>query len=99
MIIRNPDEYELLGFEVNGGKRYKYNAVLINKQSNRIKRIPFGGKYPDGTPYEHYQDQVMGAYSRWDHNDERRRERYRARHNGENTHNTHTCHLFTSRCV
>lgn len=82
MIINNPEKYILLGFEVNRGRRYKYDAILENKHTKQKKRVPFGGKKADGTPYEHYRDQI-GRYREYDHGDENRRRLYRIRHRGE----------------
>ena len=83
--LSNPQNYDLIGFEVNKGKKFKYDAILKNKKTAELRRIPFGGKYPDGTPYEHFKDQI-GYYSKYDHNDEKRRTLYRKRHKGEEKH-------------
>lgn len=86
MIVENPENYVFVRFEVaRNSPRYKYYLVIRNKETGREKRIPFGGKHPDGTPYEHYRDTALGYYSRYDHNDRERRRRYRARHAGEET--------------
>lgn len=83
MIVTNPECYKLLGFEVNRGKRYKYDMILENKTTKQIRRVPFGGKKEDGTPYEQYHDQI-GHYRDYDHGDDNRRRLYRIRHRGEN---------------
>jgi hypothetical protein len=77
--IHNPQAYELIGFEVNKGKKHKYDAILKNKKTGELKRIGFGGKYPDGTPYPQYKDQ-LGYYSKYDHEDEKRRQNWLSRH-------------------
>lgn len=41
--------------------------------------VSFGGKYPNGIPYEQYKDK-LGYYSQYDHKDKERRNRYRKRH-------------------
>lgn len=79
MRISNPENYTLVGFEVNRGKRAKYNAVIENKYTKEKKRVPFGGKHPDGTPYEQYEDK-LGHYSQYDHNDLKRRHNWLSRH-------------------
>ena len=76
--LHNPDSYQIVGYEL-GGKKSKYIAILKNKKTGEFKRIPFGGKYPDGTPYEHFKDQI-GHYSKYDHNDEKRRDNWIKRH-------------------
>lgn len=72
--ISNPESYELLGFEVNKGKRAKYDAILENKKTKEKKRVPFGAK-----GYEQYRDKI-GKYSEFDHNDEKRKEKWIKRH-------------------
>ena len=42
----------------------------------------FGQKHPNGVPYEQYKDKI-GYYSKYDHNDKKRRDRYRQRHRGD----------------
>lgn len=82
MRVKYPNEYTLLGFEVNHGPDSKYFAVIEHKTTGKIKKIPFGGKYEDGTPYEQYKDR-LGHYSAFDHKDKERRRRWLLRH-GEN---------------
>jgi hypothetical protein len=70
-------DYKLKTFERSNTKNKKYNAVLINKTTKKIKRIPFGD-----SRYEQYKDSTgMGLYSNRDHNDKTRRDLYRNRHN------------------
>lgn len=85
VVIANPSSYRLVGFEVNHGNKHKYNAILENKQTHRQKKVPFGGKKEDGTPYQHYRDRI-GHYSKYDHLDKDRRQRYRIRHHGQDKH-------------
>jgi hypothetical protein len=82
MRLPNPEAYELIGFEVNKGKKSKYDAILKNKKTGEKKRVSFGGKYPDGTPYEQYHDKI-GYYSKYDHNDKERRRLYLLRHKND----------------
>lgn len=86
MIVKHPERYRFIRFEVARGTRFKYYLVIQHKQTGRLKHVPFGGKYPDGTPYEHYHDSALGYYSKYDHGDRARRARYRARHAGEEAH-------------
>jgi len=76
--LHNPENYEHIGFEI-GGKKSKYLAILKNKITGEKKRIPFGGKYPNGTPYEQFEDK-LGAYSQYDHKDLKRRHNWLKRH-------------------
>lgn len=82
MRLPNPDAYRLMGFEVNKGKKSKYDAILINKKTGVQKRVSFGGKYPDGTPYQHYHDKI-GYYKKYDHKDKERKKRYIIRHKND----------------
>lgn len=42
MIVENPDEYTLTGFEKSKTKYKKYDALLKHRETGKIKRIPFG---------------------------------------------------------
>ena len=66
--------YKLLGFEKGTGNK-KYNALLQDKKTKQIKKIGFGD-----IRYQQYKDNVLGLYSHLDHNDNKRRALYRARH-------------------
>jgi hypothetical protein len=79
MRIHNPENYTLLGIELNRGKKHKYDAVLKNTKTGENRRIPFGGKHPDGTPYDQFEDRI-GHYSEYDHGDQKRRDRWLKRH-------------------
>lgn len=73
MRIHNPLQYDLIGFEI-GGKKSKYVGILKNKKTGEKKRIPFGMK-----GYQQYHDK-LGHYSHLNHNDEKRRKHWIARH-------------------
>ena len=69
-------EYKLNGFEKATSVNKKYNAILVNKSTKKIKRIPFGA-----SDYEQYRDSTgLGLYSSKDHNNKKRRDLYRQRH-------------------
>lgn len=85
MIVTDPSQYTLETIQVHHGPRYKYVAILRHKNTGRTKRVPFGGKRADGTPYEQYHDKV-GHYAAYDHADRKRRALYRVRHAGEQNH-------------
>ena len=78
MKIDNPSRYKFLRFERSRNTSKKYDAILLNKDTNKEKRVPFGAK-----GYEQYKDKALGLYSKYDHNDKKRRELYRKRHFGE----------------
>lgn len=82
VVIQNPQEYKLVGFQVSNDKKHKYNAILQHKKTGKQRKVPFGGIKPDGTPYQHYQDKI-GDFRKYDHKDKERRQRYRIRHKGE----------------
>ena len=44
VVLQNPDNYKLLGFEISNNKNKKYDAILENKFTKELKRIPFGQK-------------------------------------------------------
>ena len=70
------NEYKLKGFEKATAVNKKYDAILVNKSTKKIKRIPFGD-----SRYEQYRDSSgLGLYSSKDHNDKKRRQLYRNRH-------------------
>lgn len=76
MKIQNPDEYDFIRFEESKSKNKKYDAILKHKESGKEKRVPFGDK-----KYEQYEDNTgLGLYSKMDHHDEKRREKYKKRH-------------------
>jgi len=84
MKVDHPEQYKFIKFEVaRDSLRYKYYLVLCHNETGRLKHVPFGGKHPDGTPYDQYCDRALGFYAKFDHGDRQRRDRYRARHAGE----------------
>lgn len=74
----NPSDYKLKGFKRSSTKHKKYDAILVNKKTQRELKVPFGD-----TRYEQYKDKALGLYKHKDHNDPKRRENYRKRHAGE----------------
>jgi hypothetical protein len=82
VVVKNPEQYKLVRFQVCRDKKHKYNAILENKKTGKQKKVPFGGIKSDGTPYQHYHDKI-GKYRKYDHGDKERRKRYVIRHKGE----------------
>jgi hypothetical protein len=79
VVVDNPNNFKLVGFRKSKTKNKKYEAMLENKKTEKIKFIPFGDKR-----YEQYQDKTgLDVYSHKNHNDKKRRELYRKRHEGE----------------
>lgn len=79
VVIKNPELYVLKGFEKSHLKDKKYNALLQNKQTGKIRKIPFGC-----SSYEHFEDKTKtGIWSHKDHKDKNRRKLYRLRHKDE----------------
>lgn len=82
MIIKDPQYWKLTGFEKSQSKNKKYDAILTNKFSSKVIRVPFGD-----SRYEQYKDNTgLGLYSSLNHLDNNRRKNYRARHQGEEKH-------------
>lgn len=68
-------DYKLLGYEKSKKKDKKYDAIIQNKKTKKIIRIPFGNIH-----YEMYRDLTgLNLYPNLIHNDKERRKRYRAR--------------------
>jgi len=76
-------------------KKVRYNQITFTIKApskNPLKKydvfqgktfiVSFGQKYPNGVPYEQYKDK-LGYYSQYDHDDKKRRDRYRQRHRGD----------------
>lgn len=78
-------EYKFIRFVRSKNKSKKYSAILQNKKTKRQVKVDFGSIKADGTPYEQYKDSTgLGLYSKYNHNDEKRRDRYKARHKNDN---------------
>jgi hypothetical protein len=79
MILENPENYKFIKFQKSNTKNKKYDAILMNKKTNKIKRVPFGdvryNQYEDTTPLKLYKN--LNTF------DKERRRLYRLRHAGE----------------
>jgi hypothetical protein len=61
-------------------KNKKYRAVL--KTDPDGDHVDFGAIRPNGTPYQQYRDSTpLKLYSKYDHGDKDRQQRYIKRHN------------------
>jgi hypothetical protein len=80
-------------FRVSRRRDKKYDAVFDN---GRV--VPFGGIRKNGVPYDQFRDQTgIGAYSKYDHNDEQRRARYYMRHGPFNKMKPYTADWFSAK--
>lgn len=73
MIVED-NNYKLIGFRKSNNKNKKYDAIILNKNTNKQNIISFGS-----IGYQHFKDR-LGAYKHLNHNDSTRRERYYKRH-------------------
>jgi hypothetical protein len=76
VVVQNPEEYKLIGFEISPQKYKKYNAILRHNTTGRLKYVPFGD-----TRYQHFRDSTgLNVYSNLDHGDRKRQINYLKRH-------------------
>lgn len=79
MIIKNPNHYILVGFQKSLTNNKKYDALLRNKSTMKIKKVPFGD-----LRYQQFKDRTpLKLYSHLDHNDVNRRRNYLSRHQND----------------
>jgi len=79
MIITNPNNYTLINFRKSKTKNKKYDAILMDMKTNKLKYVPFGD-----VNYNQYKDRTgLNIYSNKDTMDIKRRDLYRKRHAGE----------------
>jgi hypothetical protein len=77
-------DYSFIKFRKSTKKDKKYDALLLNKKTNNIVIVRFGGIKSDGTPYEQYEDKTnLKLYKKYNHYDQDRRERYIKRHKND----------------
>lgn len=68
-------KYTFLGFRESNSYNKKYDAIIKNKNTNKIVSIPFGDKR-----YEQYKDSTpLKLYKKLNHMDKKRRDAYRKR--------------------
>lgn len=76
MSVFPPSEYKFIKFKKSNTKNKKYDAILMNKKTNRKKTISFGDKR-----FEQYKDSTnLKLYKNLNHLDQNRRKNYWARH-------------------
>lgn len=71
------NNYIHIGFTKSHIKNKKYDAILKNKFTGQIKKVPFGDQR-----FQHYRDSTgLNLYSHLNHLDKKRRDLYYKRHN------------------
>jgi len=67
-------DHTFIKFTASHTRGKKYDAIITDKAGNMF-RIPFGA-----VGYQQYKDRALGLFAKCDHNDEKRRKSYQARH-------------------
>ena len=68
-------DYKFIRFEKSNKINKKYDAIIENKKTKKLIRIPFGQN-----EMKQYRDSTgLGLYSKYDHNDKKRRELFKKR--------------------
>lgn len=76
MTYYKKTDYKLLGYQKSKTQNKMYDALLEDKKTKRIIKVPFGDKR-----YENYRDMTgLNLYPNLIHNDKNRRRLYRIRH-------------------
>lgn len=92
MRVTNPDNFTLKGFRKSQTAGKKYDAILEQKKTKRIRHVPFGD-----IKSSHFRDVTpLKLYSHLNHNNKERRESFRARH-GENAKYKYSSAWFSTR--
>ena len=70
------DRFRFIKFQKAKDPLKKYEAIIEDVKTRRRQRVPFGS-----SAFQQYRDSTgLKIYSRLDHNDEKRRQDYLARH-------------------
>ena len=78
MVYYSKRQYKLLGYERSKRKNKMYNAILLNKKTNREVIVPFGDN-----KMENYWDKTgLNLYPNLIHMDKKRRKAFRSRMRG-----------------
>ena len=76
MTYYSKKDYKLLGYRKSTRKSKKYDGILENKKTKKLKYVPFGAY-----GYENYHDLTgLNLYPHLLHGDKKRRKLYRTRH-------------------
>ena len=79
MSLSPAKDYKFIKFVRSSNPNKKYDAILENKSTGRRKKISFGQRGAD----QYHDATGLKFYSKFDHNDPKRKKLYRARHEGE----------------
>ena len=70
------DRFRFIKFQKAKDPAKKYEAIIEDVKTRRRQKVPFGA-----SAFQQYRDSTgLKLYSRLDHNDEKRRQNYLARH-------------------
>ena len=76
MVYYNKNDFKLIGYRKSKTKHKMYDAILENKSTKTIHKVPFGDKR-----YQNYHDKTnLNLYPQLLHGDPKRRTLYRKRH-------------------
>ena len=76
MVKIEADRFRFIKFQKSKTKFKKYDGIIEDVKTRRRQTVPFGD-----VRFEQYRDSTgLKLYSRLDHNDEKRRQNYLARH-------------------
>ena len=76
MVKIEADRFRFIKFQKSKTRFKKYDAIIEDVKTRRKQTVPFGD-----VRYEQFSDSTgLKLYSRLDHNDEKRRQNYLARH-------------------
>ena len=76
-------KYKFIKFMVSDRPLKKYYAILEHRKTKKRVNVYFGAIKSTGIPYSQYRDNVLGHYSKYDHFDKARRQRYITRHKND----------------
>lgn len=86
-------DYSLVKFVKSHKAGKKYDAVLRNKKTGGMSKIPFGD-----SSYQQFRDKTgLGLYTHLNHNDQKRKTAYRLRHNKDIKQNNYSAGYFSMR--
>ena len=84
-------EYDFVRFEKSKTEHKKYDAILLNRKTGGLVRVPFGDNR-----YEQFKDSTgLGLYTSKDHYDFARKKSYWARHKNDIVQNAYSAGMFS----
>ena len=79
MSLSPAKDYKFIKFVRSSNSNKKYDAILEHKTTGRRKKISFGQRGAD----QYFDATGLKLYSKFDHNDPKRKKLYQQRHEGE----------------